>query len=582
MKNIFRILCTAAVVMAAAVSCSTKEEYQPAEAPTGPQVYFLNTNSTSYSLPTTATSFSVKLGRANTSDAYTATISSVVPCDEDGIPYFDVPSTVSFAAGQSVVDIPVTFSTDVLGYDNTQSVTLTLNDVSSTTPYGLSELTVSAVVPSPWTSLGTATFVENWWFGDSYKFEILQNDLDHNLYRLVSPFGGGDKPELRVLQPGDTYQGVTVTGTDLVCYDDIFVEYYSYYDDDLYMVFPGRFSSLRSEDKWQYNRVEEYQANGLPGKVQLAPYHYMFNVGGWNHTQADGYAYILFPGYELKDYESVVLYAGKYTDADDVQGVMADVALGADVEKAVLAVVEGNDPSDAIDAISAGTFEGTTLEVTADGVYQVPFDGTPEDGTYSLVLVVFAGDEAQGSDYATFKYAGASTSEEWKCVGTGDYHYGKYFWGEGDDEGLELYQSQTNKSRYKITHWGQDVDFLFTVDPLTSKVTVDADQYVGYTGSYGPVYVADASHFDAEYYEGEYTPVGGTYDASTGLFTFDVVYYVSAGFYGAGFETFTITGGAPSTDAAARVASRNPYQIDLAGKNMHRYHGPLTKENIER
>jgi hypothetical protein len=98
-----------------------------------------------------------------------------------------------------------------------------------------------------------------------------------------------------------------------------------------------------------------------------------------------------------------------------------------------------------------------------------------------------------------------------------------------------LYQSDKDANRWKIEHWGYDVDFIFTFDQTTGEILVQ-DQETGYEyGSYGVVMVDDivdytgSQNYGYSYYE-------------NGAFHFNVVYYVSAGIFSYGEETFELTG----------------------------------------
>jgi hypothetical protein len=62
-------------------------------------------------------------------------------------------------------------------------------------------------------------------------------------------------------------------------------------------------------------------------------------------------------------------------------------------------------------------------------------------------------------------------------------------------------------------------------------------QFSGYThSSYGDVYVAEANDLNPEW-----GVPSSSYDPETRTFSFGVAYYVSAGVFGKGVETFTLT-----------------------------------------
>ncbi|MCD8297608.1 MAG: hypothetical protein LUC88_08545, partial [Prevotella sp.] len=219
-------------------------------------------------------------------------------------------------------------------------------------------------------------------------------------------------------------------------------------------------------------------------------------------------------------------YNGKYSDANDANYVIANVTLGDDVESARVALVEGKDVSSAVEAIESGEIEYT--EVTASGNVTFPCE---ESGTYSLVVVSYGNGAAQESASATFTYS-VGAPETWTARYVGNYTYTIFF--GGDDPGLVLYQSDSDPTRWKIEHWGYDVDFCFTFDQDTGEIIVD-DQETGYEyGSYGMVYIDDL----VDYTGG--TGYGQSF-YSDGTFYFAVIYYCSAGYFGYDYETFTLT-----------------------------------------
>ena len=159
-----------------------------------------------------------------------------------------------------------------------------------------------------WIKIGTGTFTDNFWFETSATVSIMQNMERPNEFRIMDPFpsladaaqttlDGNQSPyiQLTILQPGDTFNNVPITQKGLVGYSDICTGYlHSIYEEDVYMLHPSYFPSLMSEDIYAYNRVLEWQENGLPSRIQLAPYYYMYGVGGWNNTTSDDVVIITF------------------------------------------------------------------------------------------------------------------------------------------------------------------------------------------------------------------------------------------------------------------------------------------------
>ena len=163
-----------------------------------------------------------------------------------------------------------------------------------------------------WINVGTGTITDNFWFESSAAVTILKDIKNPNVFRIMAPFEGLAKAsgasldgnqdsyiELTLLKPGDTFYDVEITQHDLVGYNDICTGYYhTNYEADVYMLYPGCFTSMCSEEFFLNNCVVEWQNNGLPGRIQLAPYFYMFGVGGWNYTKEENVVTIDFPGWQ--------------------------------------------------------------------------------------------------------------------------------------------------------------------------------------------------------------------------------------------------------------------------------------------
>lgn len=291
-------------------SCSEKDDYQWATA-SGEQVYFSNALPTKMNLSKETKTFTIPVSRVNTSGATTANIS----LETNTVNTFSAPASVSFADGAATTDLTITYEPDSLAYDAYKDLKLTITDTDKTNAYGYSTYTVSVGIPSPYVSIGKGTITDNFWFEASATVTIMQNTQNPNEFRIMAPFEGLAKAaganldgnqnpyiQLSVLQPGDNFYNVDITQENLVGYTDICTGYFhSSYEADIYMLYPGRFTSMQSEDAFAHNVVVEWQENGLPGRIQLAPYFYVFGVGGWNNTASDDVVVIDFPGYAPKD-----------------------------------------------------------------------------------------------------------------------------------------------------------------------------------------------------------------------------------------------------------------------------------------
>ena len=544
MKKLFKYasVALAAVMAISTTSCSDdSHEYVPATPESGDQVYFSTETATSYNAKATENKISIPIYRIRTDASASVPITVT---DEKG--NFSGPSTVNFDAGKNEANIDLTYDFEKVGYDNYSTIILSIADAAYTTAYGISSLTVKAGIPSPWTSLGTGKFKESWWAGRTYDKEIQQNDNDPQIFRVVDPFSdkgnyvdGAEYFEFRIYKAGETLLG-QVLENDVVFYEDCVMTYYDYYDAIINIVFPGYFTSAKTQDFWTHNRVV-YQEDGSIAYVQMAPFFYMDDIGGWNKSQAEDIIVITFPGYSPKDYDSEITYGGMLATSDG-NFAKADVTLGADIASAKVAVIPDGEALNTVeDDILSGAVE--SVDASDGGSVFVPFP-YENSGRYDLVLIGYDEEEAEVyATYVTFSFI-AGGGEKWNKIGSGTFFYQNFF--EGEDPGLEIFQSDANPTRYKITHALYDVDFCFTLSSSGTVLLVD-DQTTGYVGDYGEVFVDDCQ----DYYGSENTYGASYFDEEKGVYYFATKYYVPGvgGYTPQGYESFTL-------DAAAEAATR--------------------------
>jgi hypothetical protein len=522
-------------------------KYTPAEQEPGAQVYFPSTNSSSVSLSSAANSFNVIVNRVVTDEATTVPVT--VTGNDEG--YYTVPSSVSFAQGESTATLAVNYDPEVVGYDNYTSLTFTLAS-EYTTEYGMSSYTVKVGIPAPWKSLGQCTYVDDyistfWGVGNQmYNVEIQENMLQPGYFRLVNAYGAaypynedGDYDdsqdyylEIHAEDPDGVYISTQNVGMDWG-YGEISVSSLAGY----YIDRAGK--TLQEMKDAGYTGTYQDGVITFPASTLLVGMA-NYNSGSLYTANGSGAFKVVMPGIVLADYSVEVAYAGKYTNAaGEDAGVIANLnSVGADVDFVRLAVVPGTDTDYAFEAARSENVNVVDVDPsTAQAL--VPFTEAPEDGKYILVAISYSGKVAQEASYATFKYVSSGeAAETWTAQYVGNYSYTQFFGSEDEpavDEGLVLYQSDKDANRWKIEHWGYDADFIFTFDQTTGEILVQ-DQETGYEyGSYGMVMVDDivdytgSQDYGYSYYE-------------NGAFHFNVVYYVSAGIFSYGEETFELTG----------------------------------------
>lgn len=550
-------------VLAGMTACSESEaDYTAAEVLAGEQVFFPSEMPTTCELSTEASSTTVPLYRVKKDNALTVNLVSTSTSEN-----IKVAPSAQFAEGETVANVTISYNPEQVVAGKYDTITISISDDSYTTPYGATAVTLLVGQAEPWVSIGNGYFSDGYFATGYFRVKIEQNQLNPDIYRVVAPyatmwnyFGEADylaKADpyftFRILEKG-TVLGKNSDGVEVatpvdgcVYYADVNTGYVnSNYDDFVSVLHPARLVSRTSEETLANNAVVAWQEDGKPGLVDLAPMYYLKNYGGgWDYTKNSGIIEIIMPGYELKDYSVAVSYQGRYYDADDNLYAVASVdELGEDVAEVRLVVTAGKDSyNDGISAI-LGAEEGDASIVSSKGLgsVNVPMPADAETGKYTVTAVTFDADgEAQEVGYFTFSYTASGAVEDtWTLVGNGDYTYTLFFGSEEEpevDAGLALYRNDQNPARFKIEHWGYDVDFFFTMD-AEGNVLVD-DQETGYVHpSYGMVCVDDAVDYRQDSGWGV-----SSYDSETGTFNFAVVYYVSAGVFGYGTETFKLTAG---------------------------------------
>jgi len=227
-----------------------------------------------------------------------------------------------------------------------------------------------------------------------------------------------------------------------------------------------------------------------------------------------------------------------------------------------------------------------TSECSSDA-YKIPSSVNFEDGeSVAYIDITYNPDNVEYGDYAditleigeegyTTPYGDASYTgkigipepwTDWTLFkdGTCTWYYDA--WLGGGDPGLEIYlRSNTvskNKMQFMITgayasaFGTSGSTIIFDYDTETGYVTC-SPQYTGYTSSsYGETNVIGYY----EYWTGvrgkgkdEVNEVYGSFDEEQGIISIPLVYYVSAGYFGAGYEYIYIDG-YNRTDASISVA----------------------------
>lgn len=565
-------------------------------------VYFPVTSKTDMVDPTAETIATVQVARRNVSNAASVPVKVV-----EGADVFTV-SNAEFAAGDTTATITIDYSKAEIG--KACKLVMTLEGADYVSSYSTNTAYTYTVTRVKWNSIGTAKFTDAFWFEETWDVEVFQRDDDKSYYRIMDPFKNcpyvdeldgsqSEYLELHVLKKGDKIGDVSVSEADIVDWYRLSTGYvHSSYGEVIWALNAKNFTNYASMDYYTYNRVSARLDDGSVGQIQLAPYWYMFGVGGWNYLE-EPTIFINFPGFveeytaSLDDYEWEPVFTGEYNSAQ--LGTKKD---GVTLYKGV--------PNDSIEQANPGCYDryvakngGTPYVIASpyaqgnnlyflvknsnilplvdgdiDLTYQYTGMNALNQKVYANILASskFADDlisldiqfqtlpnkAGEFTDYGTATETLANIT--WTRVGTGTFSYNGWWSSEEQDEegnylplvdpGYELFQRDGSEDTYKITDWGAGVDYVFTWNKTTN---VCATQ-MGFIGeshpSYGEVYVVDASTYSSKYAYADYP---SQYDPEENTFYFFNAYVVEAGSFGVFLETFQVDWDA--APAAARKAS---------------------------
>lgn len=586
MKNIFKYSLALLTLVLGFASCSDSDDNYTPGSVSGPQIFFDKDMTTTVNLTFNDTKFSIPVTRANAGEAVSVNITKE---DKDNL--FAVPANVSFAAGEKDATIEIGLDPSKFEYNDYKQLTLTI-DPEMGTPYGIGTVTLKVGMPLTYKSLGKGTYIDNW-FEHTAEVEIQQCEQNPNVFRVKKPYASYDGDdyfdmsgemdeylELTVQQPGDVFNGVEITEKDLVTFPiySTGAIHPSYTDDVIVMLHPSEYSSMATDQtQWAHNKVLEYDANGTPARIQLAPSYYMMKYGGWNNTQNDGIILIYFPGNDPIYYDLAFEYTGRFTDTSNNDFALGTITLGADLESAKYVVV---DSEDKIDAAIASIVDGSNeeaIEITKTSDISIPLT---ETGKYYVVIVGFAGGEAVSADAFMFKFQSSKdTTETWTAAFIGTYVYGAKSYTQGGalfydqvytDEGLTLFQSDSNPNRYRIAPlWASETGMIFEMNDDNTLV-VDGVETGHVDDTYGMICVSDFVTYGAadmpSYYE-------------NGVFNFYLAYHVPAGTFAYVLDTFTLTAeAAAQLKATKRVAANK--SVNIKNAKYVRMNKPVEKANL--
>ncbi|MCH5224457.1 MAG: hypothetical protein J1D77_00610 [Muribaculaceae bacterium] len=458
-----------------------------------PGIYFSNTETSYLELDDNKSTITYNAYRDVAGEEITVAL-AVEPLDDyENNDIYTFPTSVTFPAGSRVGEIVIGYDIAKAPIGEEQQYLFALD--AEPNPFSSNQTVVTLVNPAPWELLGTGEYYDYWWGISTSSVgpatvTFYQQAINRNIYRITNPYYAlNEEPsyfQFQVLQPGDNFLGVDITLPDLVGYDMVYLEYDPEDSSDVYVTFPGYFQNWSQEAAWTTNYVVEYQDNGLPGLIYLAPIYFWADSGNGGNTSLEPTIEIYFPGYTHYDATLEVTYLGTLTPEDQSQYVLLSVDLGTDITEARAAVSADLSGDELIAAIEEGKVDYTT--VTSSGNVQIPFDEM-ETGTYNIAVVAYVEDDVKNTYTNSFFYIASDSdydpNEGWTSLGYVEYTDGFVvaFLFTGTDEityEVEIQENDETPGLYRLVNPYGTYFAGFFGDQSSSKdtpakyITIDA------------------------------------------------------------------------------------------------------------
>lgn len=401
-------------------SCSSDDEYTPAEQLKNAQVYFSNELASSINLSLDKTSIEIPVSRVKTDEALSVNVVATV----EGSEYYTIPTSVNFAQGENTANLVISYNPDEMEFEDYSTVTLKIAEDEYTTPYGISSYSFNIGLPAPWTPW-TAT--KDAWVKAGYSADEwpLSETASTCTYTYTQIFGGADT-ELPIFYRksllNDEQAQIRI---DNWCYGVSLILDYNPKTGEINIEpqFTGYTDSgvgdfyLTDVAHWQGKPIAGWESSydKEKGLISLATAW----MAGDNHSGCYGYGWetIQLDGFYIPDYSIDATLEGTLTDTGNQTYALLNVAgIGVDVEAAKALVVNKSDDAAAVaDAILAGDVEAEDLVV---GNNKLSLNDLT--GELQVVIVSIAEGALQGIAALPFEFYGGGANP-WKSLGIGVY-----------------------------------------------------------------------------------------------------------------------------------------------------------------
>lgn len=377
-----------------------------------------------------ATSVDVVIARNNAEAAAEVSLRAE---DVDSTDLFSIPSSVSFAAGETETNLTIDF-VGALEVGKNYSVRIQL-DQSEASQYAISEYVFTIVIPEPWEDWGYGLYVDDY-------FNAIMAAAGSEIpagYIAPVPFQKHAENEnrIRVVNPGSMEMFSELWGgvPGLFAYpatENVYLEFDVTDPANVKMANPAildvaiNFSDvgacqmgIRVEDGAAIV-YEEGKIIFPKGAVYLG-YYYEGQYTDFTTANAEGLMMYAVPGVEIKDYAILATYGGMTVEPDNTtSSAIIDFIYGADVDSFKFTVVPGNvtEATEVVEAIIAGSEDYTIFEGVAEENGSSFKVNLTAGGTYTVVTVPYnvEGEPvAEETNLYAFYYPGLGGAEKPKA-----------------------------------------------------------------------------------------------------------------------------------------------------------------------
>lgn len=434
----FIYLLLAFVGVVAMTSCEhPNADYTPGAKEDNLGVYFLNTKG--FNVTADATSVDIKVARLVADEAADVSVRAAEVEDAEGntSDLFTLPSSVSFAAGETEANYTITFNASELEVGRVYSINVQL-DQTEATAYAISDYVFTITIPEPWSDWGTGLYVDDFWnviwaaAGETvyagYQSEVLfqKHDEDPNRIRIVNPASmdvfanlyGGVPGFLVFDESKDSYMELDVTDPNNVklASNPVFLNVSANFGED--GILPLVLYVVESEEvEGEYAAPIVYKDGKItfPKNNVVLGYILGGEMYGWL-ANSEGLLMYVTPGTVLADYSMLAEYTGMSIETDNQTAYAnIDFYYASDVDTFKFTILEGNvsEVDDTVAAIVAGSEDITIYEGTTENDVASFKIKLAETGVYTIVAVPYnAEGEAQADSVyvESFYFPGLGTT----------------------------------------------------------------------------------------------------------------------------------------------------------------------------